>query len=152
MGLLAIAAAAPAQAAGSASCMLSTTPLVFGQYVPSRNAPSDFTATLNLTCAASGATSATVEGTIGLIGAGGPGGRHLADGSHRLRYQLFIDPARTILWGDGSGNTRTKSISVVVGPTTPFRGAFIIYGRILARQSHTVVGNYTDQITAVVNY
>jgi spore coat protein U-like protein len=132
--------------------MLSTTPLVFGQYVPSRNVPSDFTATLQLTCAASGTTSATFEGTIGLIGAGEPAGRVLADGRHRLRYELFVDPARTILWGDGSGDTRTWPISGTVGPTAPMRQTFTIYGRILARQSDAAVGNYRDQITAVLNY
>jgi spore coat protein U-like protein len=132
--------------------MLSTTPLVFGQYVPSRNVPSDFTATLNLTCVASGTTSATFQGTIGLIGSGEPGGRDLADGRHRLRYQLFVDPARTILWGDGSGDTRTLPTSGTVGPTAPMRQTFTIYGRILARQTDAAVGNYRDQITAVLNY
>jgi spore coat protein U-like protein len=132
--------------------MLSTTPLAFGQYVPSRNVPSDFTATLHLTCVASGTTSAIVEGTIGLIGPGGPAGRHLADGRHRLRYQLFVDPARTILWGDGIGDTRTKPISGMVGPIDSMRQTFTIYGRILARQSDAAVGNYSDQITAVLNY
>jgi len=40
----------------------------------------------------------------------------------------------------------------VVGPTTPFRETLTVYGRILARQSGAVVGNYTARITAVLNY
>ncbi len=152
LGLLAASAAATANAAGSARCTLSATPLIFGQYVPSRNLPSDFTATLQLTCVASGTATANVEGTIGLIGPGGSSIRHLADGGRRLRYQLFADPARTIPWGDGAGDTQTKSVSGTVGPAAPMRHTFTIYGRILARQSDAAVGNYSDRITAVLDY
>ena len=152
LGLVAAGAAATAQAAGSSRCTLSATPLVFGQYVPSRNMPSDFTATLQLTCVASGTASANVEGTIGLIGPGGSSVRHLVDGGRRLRYQLFADPARTIPWGDGTGDTHRKSVSGTVGPNAPMRHSFTIYGRILARQSDAAVGNYSDRITAVLDY
>jgi len=157
IGLLALGpftalAPAPAHAVGSASCTLSATSLAFGQYVPSRSSPSDFTATINLVCTASGTTPVPIVGTIALIGARGSSARELTDGSHRLRYQLFLDPARTIPWGDGSGDTRTKSISSVVGLTTPLRETLTVYGRILARQADAAVANYADQITAVLNY
>lgn len=112
--------------------------------------PSDFTATLNLACAATGPGSASVEGTISLIGSGGA--RELSDGPHRLRYQLFADPARTVAWGDGSGDGRAKAVSGLVGPTTPLRASFTIYGRIFAGSPNAAVGNYADQITVVLNY
>lgn len=152
LGPFAALAPAPAHAVGSASCTLSATSLAFGQYVPSRSSPSDFTATINLVCTASGTTPVPILGTIALIGSHGSSARQLTDGPYRLRYQLFLDPARTIPWGDGSGDTRTKSISSVVGLTTPFRETLTLYGRILARQADAAVGNYTDQITAVLNY
>ena len=158
LGLLAavvawtMAAATPANAAAGAVCTLSTTSLVFGQYVPSRGGPSDFTATLQISCTASGANSAIVEGTIGLIGPGMPAARELVAGSRRLHYQLYLDPARTIPWGDGSGGTRTKAISVAVGPAGTARETHTVYGRIRARQSNLAVGNYTGQIIAVLNY
>lgn len=150
-GLLPVAALwpAPAIAAEGVSCTLSTTSLAFGRYVPSRNAPLDFTATLSLRCSALGQTPAPVEGTIALLG---PSARSLAGGQNRLRYQLFVDPARTIAWGDGSGNTSTKAISGLVGPATPMRATFTVYGRVLARQSNAQVGSYSDQITAVLSY
>lgn len=147
-----VAAATPANAAGGAACTLSATSLVFGQYVPSRGGPSDFTATLHISCTASGTSSAIVEGTIGLIGPGTPAARELAAGSHRLRYQLYLDPARTIPWGDGSGGTRTKAISIAVGPAGTARETHTVYGRMRARQSPLTVGHYTGQITAVLNY
>jgi spore coat protein U-like protein len=142
----------PARAAGDTSCSLFATPLAFGKYVPSSSAPSDFTATITLTCTASGTAPVPIQGTIALTGAGGPPGRQLTAGARRLRYQLYLDSARTVLWGDGTGGSGTVSISGVAGSSTPFRQALTVYGRILARQSDAPVGNYADQITAVLSY
>lgn len=133
--------------AGGASCVITTTSLAFGRYVPSRNTPVDFTATLTLTCVATGDGSASVDGTISLIGS--PRGPELTDGPHRLRYQLFADPARTDPWTDGAGAQR---VSGLVGPVHPLRASFTIYGRILARQPNAQVGNYADHITVVLKY
>lgn len=143
---------APAHAHGGVSCGISATALAFGQYVPSGSGASDFTATVEVTCAASGTTSVPIDGRISLTGAGGYARRELTDGPNRLRYQLFLDPARTILWGDGSGGTHTKSITGMVGAAAPFRETVVVYGRILARQSDAGVGTYADQIIAVLNY
>jgi spore coat protein U-like protein len=150
--LLSALAPAPARAGAAASCSLAATPLAFGKYVPSTISPPDFTATITLTCTVSGTTPVPIHGTISLTGTGGPSGRRLTDGAHSLRYQLYVDPARTVLLGGGSGGSDTVSISDVVGLTTPFRKALTVYGRILARQSNALVGNYADQITAVLNY
>src|ERR1700724_3520549 len=90
-------AAAPAQA-GGASCALSATPLAFGQYVPYRSAPVDFTATITVTCTSAGGAPVPVLGSISLSG---PSDRELSDGPRHLRYQLFLDPSRTTVWADG---------------------------------------------------
>lgn len=146
---LAALAPAPAHAADGASCSLSATPLAFGDYAPASTRPSDFTASITVTCAALGATTVPIHGTVGLIGAAGASARQLANGARRMRYQLYLDPARTVPWGYGGG---TVSISSVVGPTTPIRQTLTVYGRILARQSGAQVGNYADQIVVVLNY
>ena len=148
LATLALAAAAtPAGAAAGAHCSIATTPLAFGHYVPSRHAPTDFTATLTLTCTATGAEPAAVDGTISLLGSAG--GRRLSDGTNQLRYQTFSDPARTLAWTDGAG---AKTVSGLVAPGTPLRASFTIYGRLLARQPQAQVGHYTDRITAILNY
>ena len=152
LGCLVALAPAPAQARGNVSCTITSTALAFGQYVPSRNGASDFTATIKVTCTASGEASAPVEGSISLIGRGASGRRELVDGANRISYQLFLDPARTILWGDGSGESRTQSVSGVAGGAAPFRATLTVYGRILARQAGISVGSYADQITAVLTY
>jgi spore coat protein U-like protein len=154
MSLMLLAALAPssADAGGGASCSLSATPLAFGKYVPSSGSPSDFTATISVTCTASGTISIPIHGTISLTGTGGPSGRQLSDGGYRLRYQLYLDPARTVLWGIIGGGDGTAVISGVVGPAIPFRQALTVYGRVLARQSDARAGSYADQITVVLNY
>jgi spore coat protein U-like protein len=150
--LLAVLVPSSAGAGGGASCGLSATTLAFGTYVPSSGSPSDFTATITLTCIVSGTTPIPIHGTISLISPGARSGRQLGDGAHRLRYQLYLDPARTVLWGDAGDGDATAAISGVVGPTNPFRQVLTVYGRILARQSDARVGNYGDQITVVLNY
>jgi spore coat protein U-like protein len=150
--VLAALAPAPARAGGGINCSLSATPLAFGKYVPSANSPSDFTATISLTCTTSGPAPAPIHGTIALAGGTGPSLRQLSDGVHRLRYQLYLDPTRSALWGDGNGDSGTASLSGVVGRAAPFQRVLTVYGRILARQSDASVGSYADQITAALNY
>jgi spore coat protein U-like protein len=150
--VLAALAAGPARASGGANCSVSATPLAFGKYVPTSTSPADFTATISVTCTTSGPTPAAIRGTIALAGGTGPSVRQLTDGVHRLRYQLYLDPTRSVLWGDGNGGSSTASLSGIVAPTTPFRQVLTVYGRILARQSGAPVGLYADQITAVLNY
>jgi spore coat protein U-like protein len=149
--IVAVIAPASARAAGGASCSLSATPLAFGNYVPASSSPTDFTATITITCTASGTTPVPISGTLNLMGAGGPAGRHLSDGTHQLRYQLYRDPARSVPWED-EGGAGAPSISGVVGPTTPFRQTLTVYGRILARQSDARVGKYADHFTVILNY
>lgn len=142
----------PAGAVGDVSCSISATPLAFGRYVPYAGFPSDFTTTISLICTTSGSTPVAFRGTVTLTGRGGPDGRQLTDGANVLRYQLYVDPARTVAWGQGGAGGGSIPVSGVVGPTTPLRQELMVYGRILARQATARVGHYADQITAVLNY
>lgn len=137
-----------AQGTGGARCMLGATPLVFGRYLPFSGVPADFSATLTLTCTASGAAPVAFHGTIAL--SGGASARHLASGVYKLRYQLYLDPGRRVLWGNGIGGT--VSVSGVVSANAVFRQTITVYGRILARQSGARVGVYTDRIMIEMNY
>ncbi len=144
-------AAAPAHA-GGISCSLTATPLGFGEYVPFSSTPDDVTATITVTCTATGGTAVPLQGSISLTSTSTSYGRQLTDGMYSLRYHTYLDPARTVFWGNGSGLGATEAVSGVVSPTTPFQQAFTVYGRVSARQSTAYVGGYTDQITAVLNY
>ncbi|MGA3400439.1 MAG: spore coat U domain-containing protein [Acetobacteraceae bacterium] len=150
--LLGALAAVPAQASGGASCSLTATPLGFGDYVPFSSMPDDVTATITVTCTATGGTTVPVQGSISLTSVSTTYGRQLADGTYILRYHTYLDPARTVFWGDGSGLGATEPVSGMVGPSTPFQQAFTVYGRVLARQYTAHVGPYADLITAILNY
>jgi spore coat protein U-like protein len=146
------AAVGSALAGGAVSCSLVATPLAFGQYVPSSTVPDDFTATITVTCTATGAITVPLQGSISLIGVMGSAGRHLSNGTATLRYHTYLNPARTSYWGDGTGRGGIQAVSGVVGPGIPFRQSYTVYGRILARQSAVRVGTYADQITVMLNY
>lgn len=151
--LTALAAATPvaAQDGGGTHCDLTATPLAFGRYSPSSGSPADFNATLTVTCISPSAEPVAVEGAITLLG--GATGRRLTNGSgEMLRYQLYLDAARSRLWGDGAGGGRSVPVSGTAGSNRIFRQTVTIYGRILARQTHTMVGTYADQLEAVFDY
>jgi spore coat protein U-like protein len=75
-----------------------------------------------------------------------PGGAYLA-------YDMYIDPARTRLWGDGSNGTETLGGTCFLNEknrvcTLPFT----IYGRVPGGQSQTPPGPYLGAIIARVDY
>ena len=82
------------------------------------------------------------------MGAGsGNGMRAMSNGPHSLAYNVYLDAARTIVWGDGSNGTSAY------GPVKPNPGTNTvwIYGRIFARQNVTV-GTYSDTLTVTIVY
>lgn len=150
--LILIATATPAwsQSAGGAHCEMTATPLAFGRYTPQSAAPADFTATLSVSCSVQGTDPVAVSGSVALPG--DAAGRRLDAGSGELRYQLYLDPARSRPWGDGTGDGETAPVRGTAGPNAPYRQTITLYGRILARQSRATVGTYVDQIEAVLSY
>jgi spore coat protein U-like protein len=145
-------AAAPAHASGGVSCSISTTSLAFGGYVPFSTVPTDVTATITVSCTATGGTTGTLLGTISLTSTSPSYSRQLTDGAYTLRYHTYQNPARTTFWGNGSGLGGTVAVSGSVPPGPPFQQTFTVYGRIPARQSSAHVGAYTDLITATLSY
>ncbi|MEH2244839.1 Csu type fimbrial protein [Nostoc sp.] len=69
--------------------------------------------------------------------------RKLTFGSNYLNYNLYLDAAGSQIWGDGTNSDHYISSTLTDTVT--------IYGIIPARQN-AKVGNYTDSITATVNF
>lgn len=63
-----------------------------------------------------------------------------------LAYNIFRDPARIEIWGDGTGNTFTQP-----GIGTGVESQFIAYGRLPAGQS-AAVGRYVDVVMVLVEW
>jgi spore coat protein U-like protein len=135
-------------AAGEAradQCSISTTSVSFGTYNVFSSAPTDSTGSVTYRCNGN-TTGLWISLTRGQSPSFSP--RTLRKGSEELGYNLYLDAARTTVWGDGSGGTQTGfdlSSEKKADVTLP------IYGRIPAGQD-VAAGNYTDSISVVINF
>jgi spore coat protein U-like protein len=114
--------------------------LAFGVYDPFATAPLDSTTTLTFRCPPGQAPQISLDpGSSASFAA-----RELRSGSERLLYNLYLDAARTTVWGDGTGGSS-------VGPGAVSRGALgtttaYVFGRVTAAQD-VAPGTYSDTIT-----
>lgn len=130
--------------AAESACSVDPTPVAFGDYSPFSVAPTDTAGTLRVTC-----STATVGYTV-LLSAGSAGSyspRRLSGGGHTLSYNLYIDPLRTTVWGDGSGGTANVTGAFAL----PGGIDHTVYGRLPAQQN-VGAGAYTDTITVTINF
>jgi spore coat protein U-like protein len=141
LGLLACAFAVVAPLARSAGCTVSTSGLNFGNYDVFSPLNDDITATINVNCASDTPYSIWLSSGSGTFSS-----RTLTNGSHLLAYNLYLDPTRLTIWGDGSSGSGTVS-----GTGTGSNLATSIYGRIPAGQN-AWMGPYTDLVTITVNF
>ena len=153
LGLLSLAlvAACPQFATAQSSCLVtsaSSTLVDFGVYTMLQG-QQDGTGTLALTCVPDLLMGATVSYSVALGPGNGNGGnffpRMLRSGAGALRYNLYLDPSRTIVWGDASAGTSIFSGSCV-GVCN-----LTIYGRIDASQAPPS-GQYSDDILITVEF
>jgi len=69
-------------------------------------------------------------------------------GSEALNYNLYLDAARTIIWGDGTAGTQTYFIK---NPTNNQDVTVPVYGRVPTGQSVSK-GTYSNTITVTINF
>lgn len=108
-------------------------PPAFGLYDPFLSIPTDTWGEIIVDCA----VPMTYVLSLGRR-AGDGGGRALRSGSGVLAYELYADPARSVIWGDRRGLTQT-----VQG--TGLRATYTIFARIFAGQN-APVGFYADSV------
>ncbi len=140
--VLAVAAAALAAPAARAAPTCSfgvANALAFGVYDPLSTADTDSSSTMSYRCPAGQLVLISLDAGL----AGSFAARALSMGNERLLYNLYLDAARTIVWGDGTGGSQT-------GPGVTTHGAggttsAYVFGRIKAGQD-VAVGVYADTI------
>ncbi len=130
-GMLSAGAACGAVAANNITCTASNATINFGPYPVLANTAVDGVGSFTVTCVSSGGAAGTILYTAALPPASTV--RHLAppSGTDRLSYALYVDSARTQIWGDGTSGTFTISGAVTVprgGSVTDSAKTF--YGRI----------------------
>lgn len=136
--LLVIGAMTPVQ--GFAACTVSSTAVAFGAYDVFATTANDSVGSIKISCDTSTAYSIALS-----PGSGGSwSGRTLENGISELVYNLFVDAARTQVWGDGTGGTATVGATATSANHT-------VYGRITAGQNVTT-GTYTDTVIITVTY
>jgi len=72
----------------------------------------------------------------------------MLNGASTLNYNLYLDAARTTIWGDGTGGTQNFFVR---NPTNNQDVSIPLYGRIPAGQS-TSAGNYSNTLTVTINF
>ena len=141
----------------AADCAVTTVSLSFADYDPAVTGPDDSVGSVTVTCryVPKGATQVNYRVTIsnGINGTS-PTTRQLGTGSARMGYNVFADPARSQVWGTGTGGTVIASGTMTIGPgvgngtrtmTHP------VYGRIPQLQD-AVPGAYNDTLLVTLTY
>jgi spore coat protein U-like protein len=142
-----------ASAAVTFSCTVSASALAFGVY-PANSATADTaTGTFAVTCTATGSGSATVSGTLSLsTGSSGQfATRTMKAGTSVLDYNIYVTPAYSQIFGDGTAGTYqlSESGTITAGQVYQVGGSY--YGLIPARQD-VAPGSYLDTIVMTVVY
>jgi spore coat protein U-like protein len=127
------------------SCTISVTSVAFGSYNVFTTTPQDSTGTITYRCNAA-AANISIALSDGSNGTFSP--RTMRNGTEVLDYNLYQNAARTNIWGDGTGGT---SIYAQVNPQNNQNVSVTVYGRIPAQQDVSA-GNYTDTVSAVINF
>jgi spore coat protein U-like protein len=156
MALMVLALLASPDAAAAADCSIATTGVAFGNYDASVAAATDSAAELTVRCIHLSGSAARLNYTVALS-AGNSGmfaARQLRAGSSMLGYNLFMDVARSQIWGDGSSGTFVASGALTVGPGVGNgirEFLHTLYGRIPALQAADA-GIYTDTIVVTLSF
>jgi spore coat protein U-like protein len=111
----------------------------FGSYDPLSFEPLDGVGNIAVRCDAD--TSFTISLSSG---SGSYAARQMTSGAHALEYNLFTDPSRLTVWGDGSAGSATLTASASSAEEA-------VYGRIAARQN-VPTGTYTDVVVVTITY
>lgn len=134
----ALALALPGFAA-AAECSLNVVNVSFGAYDTLSPSDSDITGSIAVSCDVETVAEVSLSAGLGSFAA-----RRMQSGMYSLFYNLYLDPTRLSIWGDGSQGTSLLSI----GGTG---GTYTVYARIPARQNVTV-GEYADTITVTLTF
>jgi spore coat protein U-like protein len=135
-------------------CSIAVTPLNFGTYNIVTPTPTDADAMIIVDCNDGGVNNKNrLFLSQGLYPATGSSDnvplRQMSNGgAGRVRYDIYQDAARTLVWGDVKGSS-FKPGNAAVYPAT-----FEIFGRIPAQQSGLTAlpGSYTDSMVATLEF
>lgn len=135
----------PAPASAERSCEFrSLIPVSFGVYdVLSASPNINGVGSITIRCEGGGPSTFVV--TLSTGQSNSYASRVMKNGGNSLNYNLYTSSGRTIVWGNGSGGSNTRTANRNTTTTLD------IFGKIPAEQD-VAVGSYLDSITATVNF
>jgi spore coat protein U-like protein len=133
------------QAVINSACNVTATTLNFGAYDPTSATPLDAASAISVYC--TWGTPFTVALNVG-TGGGTFSARTMTNGGNSLNYNIYLDAARTQVWGDGSGSTVTASGT---GSGLLTANLLNVYGMVPIAQDKAT-GTYASTITVTVTY
>lgn len=135
------------------TCFMSqATGVAFGVYLPMQPTPLDVRGRIRVLCWGRADPGQGNSYTIRISGVVDSSmfGRRMYAGTNQLEYNLFKDPARTDVWGDGTFG-KTPLVGTINGKGVVAVGNHWIYGRIpplLAPDS----GSYLDVVDVTIEF
>ena len=139
LSALAVLALLALPGAALAECSLNIIGVSFGGYDPFNATDTDITGSISVHCDVDTSVQMSLS-----AGSGPFATRQMKSGLDSLFYNLYTDPSRLTIWGDGSPGTSLVSFSGTSGSQT-------VYGRIPARQN-APIGTYGDTITVTLTF
>jgi spore coat protein U-like protein len=133
----------PVQMDVVAFCSVSASDLDFGAYLTTGSAAALGQTVIQFTCTLGSVIEIALDAGL----SGGQNQRQMSSGlgygKERLNYDLYQDSARTVRWGDKSGQDTLELLATGAPQTAT------VFGQIPAGQV-TPAGNYVDTITVVL--
>lgn len=128
------------------NCVVTTSPVLFGNIDVTSNAVIENTGGISVTCTSGTAWAASANS--GASGTATLANREMVNGVNKLSYALYVDAGRSTIWGDGVGET-TGTFN---GTGTGSAQASTVYARIPAGQTGLPAGAYSDTVVVTVTY
>jgi spore coat protein U-like protein len=130
--------------AAAINCRVTVVPFAFGNYSPGDTVPLDVTGNIDVRCQG---TPGSFLATLSTGTSGSFAERHMLSSPSIMLYNFYINPARTIVWGDGTGGSQP----IIRVKSRPGRQDFAlpVYGRIPPAQSVSS-GAYSDDIIVTI--
>ena len=145
------------KAHAAADCSITAVSVNFGAYDPVVTAPDDSVGTVTVTCRHISGNAERVNYSVmlsnGMLGTSAAT-RKMSAGTGRLGYNVFTDPARSQVWGTGTGGTVIAAGAMTVGPGVGNGTQTVthnVYGRIPQLQD-AVPGTYSDTLIVTLTF
>lgn len=131
---------------GTRTCDVAVTNLVFGTVLVQQR--TDSTGSITLTCNGTGNNN-PYSVAISEGGSNSFLDRFMFNGNNTLRYNLFIDPAHRIIWGNGLGETQVQVGTFDFKFNRTESATLTVYGEMPV-QALPPPGRYTDVLLVTV--